>query len=104
MKLWEENRQQEGAIAIIVALSAVVLLGIAAFVIDFGYTWVTTNELQNAADAGALAGARALGKFYCPETDPANPCKSKAEQDSTTIADVQTSIQTAVENVVNQNR
>ena len=51
--------EQKGAVAIMVAVSFIVLLGMAAFVIDFGYSWATTNELQNAADAGALAGVRA---------------------------------------------
>jgi Flp pilus assembly protein TadG len=104
MYRWKILSDQHGAVAIMVAVSAVVLLGLAAFVIDFGYSWVTTNELQNAADAGALAGARVLGKFYCPETDPADPCKSKADQDDTTIAEVETSIESAVTNVVNQNK
>jgi Flp pilus assembly protein TadG len=104
MQIRKRLSDQHGAVAIIAAVSAIVLLGIAAFVIDFGYSWVTTNELQNAADAGALAGGRALGKFYCPETDPAEPCKSKADQDDTTIAEVETSIKTAVTDVVNQNK
>src|SRR5262245_33994803 len=97
--------EPKGAVAIMVAVSFVVLLGMAAFVIDFGYGWATTNELQNAADAGALAGARALGKFYCPEeAAPAEPCKDKADQDNTTIAEVETAIKDAVKDVVNQNK
>ena len=96
--------EQKGAVAIMVAVSFIILLGMAAFVIDFGYGWATTNELQNAADAGALAGVRALGKFYCPETDPAEPCLSKADQDDTTIAEVETAIKATVKDVVNQNK
>jgi Flp pilus assembly protein TadG len=96
--------EQKGAVAIMVAISSIILLGMAAFVIDFGYGWATTNELQNAADAGALAGVRALGKFYCPETDPAEPCLSKADQDDTTIAEVETAIKTTVKDVINQNK
>jgi Flp pilus assembly protein TadG len=97
--------EQKGAVAIMVAISSIILLGMAAFVIDFGYSWATTNELQNAADAGALAGARALGKFYCPEeAAPAEPCKDKADQDNTTIAEVETAIKDAVKDVVNQNK
>lgn len=50
-----------GAVAIIVAVVTMfVLLGFAAFAIDFGYAYVVKNELQNAADAAALAGASVL--------------------------------------------
>lgn len=51
---------RRGSVAIIVGLSMFVLLGFAAFAIDFGYSYVVTNELQNAADAAALAGASVL--------------------------------------------
>ena len=37
-----------------------VFLGIAALAIDLSHLYVVRNELQNAADAGALAGARFL--------------------------------------------
>lgn len=52
---------QRGAVLILVALLLLfVLLGFAAFAIDFGYSYVVKNELQNAADAAALAGASVL--------------------------------------------
>ena len=52
---------QRGAIAIIVGiLAGLVLFGFAALAIDVGHLAVVRNELQNAADAGALAGARVL--------------------------------------------
>jgi Flp pilus assembly protein TadG len=51
---------QQGATAIIVGLMLIVLVGFLALAIDGGYVWVAQNELQNAADAGALAGARFL--------------------------------------------
>ena len=38
----------------------VMLLGMAALVIDTGHLYITRAQLQNAADAGALAGAAAL--------------------------------------------
>ena len=50
----------KGSSAIIISLCITLLLGIAAFAIDIGYLCVARNELQNAADAGALAGARVL--------------------------------------------
>jgi Flp pilus assembly protein TadG len=51
---------QQGATAILVGLTLIVLVGFLALAIDAGYVWVAQNELQNAADAGALAGARFL--------------------------------------------
>ena len=51
---------QRGATAIMVALMMVVFIGFAALAVDVGHLYVVRNELQNAADAGALAGARFL--------------------------------------------
>lgn len=54
-------KDQRGAAAIYVAIFiAFIGIGVAAFAIDYGYRHVAQNELQDAADAGALAGARAL--------------------------------------------
>jgi hypothetical protein len=53
-------RDQQGATAILIAVAFTVLLGFLALAIDMGYLWVAQNELQNAADAGSLAGARFL--------------------------------------------
>lgn len=49
-----------GAIAVITAIMLTMLLSFVALSIDVGHLAVTKNELQNAADAGALAGANAL--------------------------------------------
>lgn len=51
---------QQGAVAIIVALSLVVLIGMLGLVLDLGHLYVTKTELQNAADAAALSGAKEL--------------------------------------------
>lgn len=51
---------QRGATAVVVGLVLIVIVGFLALAIDAGYIWVAQNELQNAADAGALAGARFL--------------------------------------------
>ena len=48
---------QSGAVAIIVALSLPVLIGMAGLALDLGKLYVTKTELQNAADACALAAA-----------------------------------------------
>lgn len=57
-------RDARGVSLIYVALTLVVFLGFAALAIDIGYAMVVRNELQNVADAGALAGARTLGSIY----------------------------------------
>jgi len=51
---------QRGGVIIFVAVAMVVLIGCAALAIDLTHLYVARNELQNAADAGALAGAHEL--------------------------------------------
>ena len=53
-------KNQRGVSAIVVAIALVVLIGFAALAVDLAYLFAARNELQNAADAGALAGASAL--------------------------------------------
>lgn len=52
--------QQRGAVAIIVGLSMAVLVGFAGLALDGGRLYVNKTELQNAADACALAGSYEL--------------------------------------------
>jgi hypothetical protein len=47
----------------LVAILAVVLIGISGFTIDLGQAYVSKRNLQKAADAGALAAAQALTEF-----------------------------------------
>src|SRR5438552_10990050 len=51
---------ERGAILVQVAISILALTGFTAFVVDHGVLWVARGQAQNAADAGALAGAVAL--------------------------------------------
>jgi Flp pilus assembly protein TadG len=53
-------KNERGVTLVYVALLLVVILGIAAFAIDVGYHRVVRNQLQNAADAAALAGCNRL--------------------------------------------
>jgi Flp pilus assembly protein TadG len=55
-----DPRQQRGAVAVLVALMLPVLIASAAFAIDLAYVHVVRSEMQNDADAAALAGAHAL--------------------------------------------
>ena len=47
-----------------VALVVTVMLAMTALALDVGHALVARNQLQNASDAAALAGARALGVIY----------------------------------------
>lgn len=53
-----------GAVAVIVAILIVVLFGFAALALDISNAMIARNELQNVADAAALAGAREIGVIY----------------------------------------
>src|SRR4051794_13186190 len=58
-------KDERGAVAIIVALIMVVLLGFAALAVDISAAWSEKKQLQNGADAGALAIAQACAKGAC---------------------------------------
>jgi Flp pilus assembly protein TadG len=51
---------RRGAVLILTTLLTIMLLGLLAFAIDLGYIRIALADLQTAADAGALAGARGL--------------------------------------------
>lgn len=53
-------KNESGAVAVIVAVFMVVLIGFTALVVDYGYWASTRRDLQNTADAAALAGASKL--------------------------------------------
>jgi hypothetical protein len=54
------KNQDEGAIAIIIAVSATMLLVFAAFVVDFGTAYAQKRALSSGADAAALAAAKQI--------------------------------------------
>lgn len=61
---------ERGAVAVITAIVLLfVILGIAALAIDIGRMTTVRNELQNAADAGALAGTAALYNVAATEVN-----------------------------------
>ena len=59
---------ERGAITPILAVGLAMALGLMAMTIDLGQLFVGKNELQNIADAAALAGAKKL-----VQEDPGNP-------------------------------
>jgi hypothetical protein len=59
----QKNRKMEcnkGSVAVIVGICIIALVGFAALAIDVSHLFMVRGELQNAADAGALAGAQVL--------------------------------------------
>lgn len=59
------RRERRGAIAVLACIMMVVLIGFFALAVDVGNICLHKGEAQNAADAGALAGAGTL--FTNPE-------------------------------------
>jgi Flp pilus assembly protein TadG len=60
----EAIKGKKGVSLVLVALMIFTLVGIIALAIDVGHLMATRNELQNVADAAALAGAGYLGSEY----------------------------------------
>ncbi|WEO78006.1 pilus assembly protein TadG-related protein [Cryobacterium sp. SO2] len=59
------RNEEHGAVAVIVAVSMVVLLGFTALAIDTGALYAERAQLQNGADAAALAVAQDCAKGAC---------------------------------------
>jgi hypothetical protein len=70
MRCTPRRSNERGAILVQFALSILTLMAFSVFVVDYGVVWVARGQAQNAADAGALAGAIALA-FDEPTSTPA---------------------------------
>lgn len=62
---WKERRRtpvqhESGAVALVTALCLTIFMALLALVLDIGHLLNVRGELQNAADASALAGAQAF--------------------------------------------
>lgn len=81
-------RGDGGAVAVLVALLMVVLVGMAAFVIDTGALYQERRELQNGADAGALAIAEdcASGALECVLSVATGTANSYADRNADDLA------------------
>lgn len=79
-------KSERGAMLILVALSIAALIAFNTFVIDYGVMWVGRRQAQNAADAGALAGAVSMAFDANGWTDrtPAGPARTSAQQTALT--------------------
>src|SRR5262245_29312156 len=56
---FDRFRSENGISLIHVGLLLFVFMGLSMFVVDYGVMWLARAQAQNAADAGALAGATA---------------------------------------------
>lgn len=59
-RIFPLRRKQQGAVAILVGLSITVMIGFAGLALDLGKLYIVKTELQNSADACALAASQAL--------------------------------------------
>ena len=57
-------KRTEGSVAVISAIGLVAFLGIVSLAIDMGHLYTVRNELQNVADAAALAATGNLIQDY----------------------------------------
>lgn len=55
-------KRTEGAVAVITAMGIIAFIGMVSLAIDMGHLYTVRNELQNVADASALAAAGSLIK------------------------------------------
>lgn len=83
------RRGDRGAVISMVAIMMVVVVALAALAIDLSHLMVVKNELQNAADAGALNGARVL------YNDAGTAINTNANQEAYNAATANKSVSTA---------
>jgi Putative Flp pilus-assembly TadE/G-like len=76
-------RCERGAVFVQIGIAAFVLMAFNVFVLDYGMMWIGRRQAQNAADAGALAGAVARG--YDELNDPP-PSGGVTEQSASLMA------------------
>ena len=81
-------RDQRGAALIHVGIAIFVLVGMSAFVLDFGVMWLSRRQAQNAADAGALAGAIARAWDETAETPAADGLAYRSALSAATLNEV----------------
>ncbi|MFL5243903.1 MAG: pilus assembly protein TadG-related protein [Gemmataceae bacterium] len=88
MKLFgNKSAQRRAAIIPLAALLMALMVGMLAFSIDLGYICAVRGELQNAADAAALAGAQQLHplfvEYYAPGQTHQTAIYNQATTDTT---------------------
>lgn len=61
-----EPTRRRGAVFVLAAIALVLIFAFTAFTVDIGFLAMTKGQLQNTADAGALAGLIELGDGFGP--------------------------------------
>lgn len=64
----EGTPKEKGQTLVLVAVMMMALLGLTAIAIDLSYVFVQRRDMQNAADAAALAGGRMVARFSANPT------------------------------------
>src|SRR5213594_3247330 len=67
---------QRGAVAVILGSTAITLFAFMGIAVDLAYTYSRKTELQNAADAAALSGAKELNQKLSGVTGTPGPACS----------------------------
>lgn len=87
-----DNDNERGAIGVLVAVMMLVLIGVGALAVDVGQIYAERAQLQNGADAGALAVADSCAEGSCddalagPLADAnSNDAHSDATVDATSV-------------------
>src|SRR4051812_46344703 len=91
--------RERGQVLVIMALAMIALLGITGVAVDMGYAYAHRREVQNAADAAALAGALKLGQHYNATQNPSGALPTptpSAQTDGTIMADITTAAAAAL--------
>ncbi|MCK9375062.1 MAG: Tad domain-containing protein [Syntrophobacterales bacterium] len=83
-------RDNQGVAAVTIAISLMVLIGMASLAIDLGQLYTARNELQNVADAAALAG---VGQLVQDSGGTAVRDSSLATQTAIEVAQTQSQLQ-----------
>ena len=76
------KRKQKGAVAIVLGLSLVTLFAMGGVVLDLGHLYIAKSELQNSADAAALAGAQRLNETAAGVTNARDNAITVAAQNN----------------------
>jgi len=67
-RYWKRYRSTDGQIIIFAAVLTVAMVGMLGLAIDLGYSFAQKRSVQNAADAAAIAGARAVTQWSTSNT------------------------------------
>jgi Flp pilus assembly protein TadG len=86
MRNLASKRKQKGAVAVVVGLSLVTLFAMGGVVLDLGHLYIAKSELQNTADAAALAGAQRLNETAAGVTNARDNAIAVAAQNNFNFA------------------